>query len=323
MDMSSFSVALVPWGKEHVLHEDIVAAAKHAEDLGFHSVAIPIIVRAPDTMAIFDQFGNERILDSFVLFPLVAQATKTIRIAVQSMVLPLLPPYFWAKYFASLDVISGGRVDAGMALGFSQRQFDAMDVSVKKRGRMSDEQVEVITRLWTEERVTHLGDFYSLNDVTMEPKPVQKPHPPIWWGGGQASIPRSARWATYLLAPMPTPEEVRTEYVPRLKEECAKWGTDTKVASWIFGNIDADKNFSESDVRDWVQDNMRFEDQDPDPIEATMAGSPQQCADKINALHEAGVFHFVFTFQREGLDTISEARRQQDLFVEKVVPLLG
>ncbi len=146
MDMSSFSVAIAPWGKELVNHEDMVAAAKHAEDLNFHSVAIPIIVRAPDTMTVFEKFGNETILDAFVLFPLVAQATKTIRIAVQSMVLPLLPPYFWAKYFASLDVISGGRVDAGMALGFSQRQFDAMDVSVKKRGRMSDEQVEVITR---------------------------------------------------------------------------------------------------------------------------------------------------------------------------------
>ncbi len=322
MDMSAFSVALVPWGKEIADHEEIVAAAKHAEALGFRSVAIPIIFRAPDTMAVFDHFGNENILDSFVLFPLVAQATKTIRIAVQSMVLPLLPPYFWAKYFASLDVISGGRVDAGMALGFSQRQFDAMGETVKKRGRMSDEQVEVIVRLWTEERVTHSGDFYALDDVTMEPKPVQKPHPPIWWGGGQASIARSAKWADYILAPCVTPREVETEYLPRMKAECEKWGTDTKMASWTFATIDPDKSFSDDDVRDWISDTMRFEDADPDQIGATVAGSPQQCADKIAALHEAGVTDFVFTFQREGMDSIAEARRQQELFAEKVAPLL-
>ena len=323
MDLSAFSVAIVPWGEERADHEEFVTAAKEAEALGFRSVAIPIIFRAPDTMTVFDHFGNEDILDSHVLMPMVVQATKTIRVAVQSMVLPLLPPYFWAKYFATLDIVSGGRVDAGMALGFSQRLFDAMGATVKTRGRVSDEQVEVITRLWTEARVTHKGDFYALDDVTMEPKPLQKPHPPIWWGGGQPSIARAARWAQYLLAPCVTPTEARNEYVPRLAEACAKLGTETKLASWNFAIIDTEKSYSDDDVRAWVSDTMKFEDSDPDQIESTVAGSPQQCADRIAALHEAGVSDFVLTFQREGLDSISHARRQQELFAEKVLPLLG
>ncbi|MFQ5873882.1 MAG: LLM class flavin-dependent oxidoreductase [Dehalococcoidia bacterium] len=319
--MDSFSVALLPWGTKPINQDDVAKAAKHAEELGFYSLTIPVILRLPDE-PLYARFGNENIVDPLVLFPVVAQATKSIRIGVHSMVLPLLPPYVWAKYIASLDLISGGRVDAGMCLGFSQRQFDAVDISVKKRARMSDEQVEVITRLWTEERVTHQGQFYNLKDVTLEPKPAQKPHPPIWWGGGQASIARAARWCEYIATPFPTVREVKEEYIPRLKEECHKWGTNTKVAGWVFSTIDPHKDFSEQDLRDWILDLLWHEGREPDPREATIAGSPQQCADKINAFRDAGLSHFIFDFQRHGLDSVSESIRQMDLFVERVVPLL-
>lgn len=319
--MDSFSPALLPWGTKLLTADDVVSVAKHAEELGFYSLTMPIILRLPDE-PLYERFGNENIVDSLVLFPLIVQATSTIRIGVHSMVLPLLPPYEWAKYLASLDVISGGRVDAGMCLGFSQRQFDAVGMSAKKRARMSDEAAEVITRLWTEERVTYQGEFYNLKEVTMEPKPKQKPYPPIWWGGGQASIARAARWSEYIASPWLTLQEIKTDFMPRLKEERQKRNTNTKLAMWVLTNVSPDRSFSEQDVRDWALDLLYHEGKDSDPTEATIAGSPQQCADRINSYREAGVSFFILDFQRHGLDPASEIMRQMDLFVEKVAPLL-
>jgi alkanesulfonate monooxygenase SsuD/methylene tetrahydromethanopterin reductase-like flavin-dependent oxidoreductase (luciferase family) len=159
--ISDISIMLFPWGDEKPSVGEIVDAARLAEDLGFYSVTLPSHMTMPPSW-LFTSFGNRDVLDATVVVPAIAAVTSTIRIGFNSLVLPLLPPYQWAKYLATLDRMSGGRVIAGAAMGWWEEDFGAVGVERKKRGRMFDEQLEVITRLWTEEKTSFDGEFYQL-----------------------------------------------------------------------------------------------------------------------------------------------------------------
>ena len=320
--LSYFSVVSFPWGRTPPQVDDVVAVARRAEELGFHSVNLPLVdVITPRPGGPFAKFGNSYTLDALVLLPAMVMATQRIRVAVDAIPLFLLPPFAWAKYFASLDVVSRGRVIVGMCLGFGDEHFAAVGLQQKDRGRIADEQLEVITRLWTEDSVSHAGKFYRLTGVSLDPKPVQKPYPPIWWGGRQKSIPRAARYCEFVNTLWPTLDEVRNEYVPQLARETARWGTRTRLASWFYCRITPGREMSGGEINEWFGDLMEMEVQVV-PSQVTLAGSPEQFATMVRAYRDAGMQHFVLDFQRHGLEDHRAALEQMEVFVEKVVPLL-
>src|SRR5207248_141922 len=143
----------------------------------------------------------------------------------------------------------------------------------------SEEAIEIITRLWTEERVTFSGEFYRLEDATCEPKPAQKPRPPIWWAGGVRSIPRAARYAEYFVNFRPSFESIRTELVPLLAAENEKQGTRTKLACWVYCHVTPGRELSAEQI-DAQFAGYYFTDPPP-PREVTVAGSPEQCAAEL------------------------------------------
>ena len=316
------SVVTFPWGRTPPRVEDVVAVARRAEELGFHSVNLPLVnAIRPRAGGPFAKLGNAYTLDALALLPAMVTATTRIRVAVDAIPVFLLPPFAWAKYFASLDVISRGRVIVGMCLGFGEEHFGAVGLRQKDRGRIADEQLRVITRLWTEDHVTHEGTFYRLFDVTLDPKPVQKPYPPIWWGGRQKSIPRAARYCQFLNTLWPTRDEVRHDYVPALQRETARWGTRTGLASWFYCRITPERAMPPSEIDQWFGDLMEMEVRVV-PSDVTLAGSPEQFAATMRAYQEAGMQHFVLDFQRHGLGDFRTTLTQMDLFAERVVPLL-
>jgi len=97
--------------------------------------------------------------------------------------LPFVAPVLLAKQLATLDIVSGGRLDAGLGLGWSPEEFTATGAHIGDRGRRADEFIDVLRKLWTDEVVEHAGEFYDVPSMRMEPKPVQRPHPPILLGG--------------------------------------------------------------------------------------------------------------------------------------------
>ena len=123
------------------------------------------------------------IIDSLTLLTAVAAKTTKIKLGTGVLVLPLRNPLVLAKQLASIDQISEGRLIVGMASGWYKREFDAVGVPFEKRGNIMDENIEIITRLWTEDMV--LGEYgdYNLRNSVMFPKPVQKPKPQILIGG--------------------------------------------------------------------------------------------------------------------------------------------
>ncbi len=318
--ISDISVMLFPWDAKKPSVNKIIDAAKLAEDIGFYSVTLPTHMTMPPSW-FFRDFHNQDVLDAMVVVPAIAAATSKIKIGFNSLLLPVLPPYEWAKYLATLDVMSDGRVIFGAAMGWWEEDFAAVGVERKYRGRLFDEQLEAITRLWTEDRTTFEGQFYQLKDMTLEPKPVQKPYPPIWIGGGVKSIHRAARYGECILSFWPDEEQVRSLWLPKLKEEGKKWGTDPKLHAFTFAYVAKDEADFQANLPK-LQLGVAFEDDSIDPLEVTISGTPERCAERLNTLMNAGVSHFVVEFQFHGLETVDFGMAQMKTFAKEVAPLL-
>src|SRR6266545_4051803 len=148
------------------------------------------------------------------------------------------------KYMASLDAASNGRFIAGFGLGYvpnfagALRTTDSIGINSRKRGAMSDEALEYITRLWTsDEPVSFEGAYYSGHDLVVDPKPVQKPYPELWWAGNvPAAIPRCLKYASYLEIAYPRLSAARS-LAAKMKDEAQRQGSSCRFAALIYMNI--------------------------------------------------------------------------------------
>jgi probable F420-dependent oxidoreductase len=136
----------------------------------------------------------------------LATATDQIRLATGILILPQRNPIYTAKQLATLDWLSGGRVDVGIGLGWNRLEFAALAVPWARRGDRCDEYVDLIRTLWRDDPAEHHGEFWELASCHQFPKPAQKPGPPLWFGG--TSDRALARVATrgdgwYLFDPRP------------------------------------------------------------------------------------------------------------------------
>jgi probable F420-dependent oxidoreductase len=127
-------------------------------------------------------------LEPFATLGFIAAVTDRIALETGVIVLPQRPPALVAKEAATVDVLSGGRLRLGVGVGWQAPEYQAMGVRFSERGARMEEAVPLLKKLWTEQHVSFKGRFYTLDDVAAEPKPVQKPHPPVIMGGGSPSV---------------------------------------------------------------------------------------------------------------------------------------
>jgi probable F420-dependent oxidoreductase len=176
----------VPWPR---LYRDHLQLAVDADELGYDHVWL--------TEHHFVDDGYSPSL--LPIAAAIAARTRRIRIGTFVLLLPLHDPLRVAEDAATVDIISDGRLDLGLGQGYRVGEFVGFEVSRKERGPRLEEGAEVIRRAWTEEGLTFHGRFTSITDVTLAPKPVQKPHPPIWIAArGPKSIDRAARHGHHL-----------------------------------------------------------------------------------------------------------------------------
>jgi probable F420-dependent oxidoreductase len=134
----------------------------------------------------------ERVFDPIVTLAYVAAATTRIRLGTSVLIMPYYAPVVLAKQLATLDVLSGGRLNVGLGIGWSEDEYDAVGVPFKARGRRANEFLSCLNTIWTQDVVEFHGEFYRLPRCRVEPKPVQKPRPPITIGGyGSAVVKRA------------------------------------------------------------------------------------------------------------------------------------
>ncbi len=164
-----------------------------------------------DSIWLSDRIIGDRFpLEPVVAMSMVAGYSDTLKFGTSVIALPMRNPVVLAKELATLDYLSNGRLLPAIGIGQEDpADYEASGITKDGRGRRSDEAVEVMRRLWAEDKVTHEGEFYSFHDVSIFPKPIQKPGPPIWVGGrSKAAQRRTGRVGDGWLVSQATPEEV-------------------------------------------------------------------------------------------------------------------
>jgi probable F420-dependent oxidoreductase len=157
----------------------------------------------------------------------LAQATKRIRIGSAVLLLPLWNPLHVAEDAATLDVMSNGRVILGLGQGYRAEEFGAFQVSLHERGARLTEGAQIIRRLFAEEKVTHQGRFYQFAELTLTPKPIQKPHPPIWIAAkSDDAVRRAARIGDAFFSDPVTPFGVLKQRYRAYQDELQRLGRD-------------------------------------------------------------------------------------------------
>jgi probable F420-dependent oxidoreductase len=179
---------------------NMVAVAREAESLGYQSlwtVQRVLYPSAPRNEYAGSPGGPwpvyfESVADPLVALGYVAAATSRIRLGTAVVNLPYYAPVLLAKQLATLDVVSGGRLTVGAGLGWSEDEYAAAGVPFQRRGRRMDECLRCLKLVWTEELVEFGGEFYEIPASRIDPKPVQRPHPPVLVGGYSAAALRRA-----------------------------------------------------------------------------------------------------------------------------------
>jgi probable F420-dependent oxidoreductase len=176
-------------------------AARVAEENGFESVWLPEHLVFPADMPPTYPYTESglpavnpatALYDPWVVLGYLAHATESIRLGTEVFILPLRHPIATARSVVTVDRLSGGRVTVGVGVGWLEAEFEVVGQPFHDRGRRTDEIIPLLRRLWTEETVSHEGDHYSFGPVRFEPKPVQKPCPPIEVGGATPAALRRA-----------------------------------------------------------------------------------------------------------------------------------
>ncbi|UCE84844.1 MAG: TIGR03619 family F420-dependent LLM class oxidoreductase, partial [Deltaproteobacteria bacterium] len=176
--------------------------AREAERLGYESFWMPEHLVFPIDMAGSPHPGEAQppvppstpVFDAFAYLCFVAGRTTRIRLGTNVYLLGLRHPFTAARAVQTLDIVSGGRAEVGIGAGWLRSEWTAAGLDPRTRGRRLDEAIEVCKRLWTEETIEHRGEFFSFDPVMFEPKPIQKPWPPLHIGGeSEAALRRAAR----------------------------------------------------------------------------------------------------------------------------------
>ena len=199
----------------------ITAAAKMVEARGFNSLWVPEhVLFFPEYASQYPYTDDGRlpndpigVMEPFAALTFVAAHTQRIRLGTGICVVPQRSPVYTAKQVADLDYLSGGRVDFGVGIGWLKEEFDALGVPFSERAPRTAECIQMMQRLWCDAVSEYHGKFYDLPRSYMNPKPVQKPHPPVIFGGeSDAALRRVASlgqgWWGFRLTPQSMAERL-------------------------------------------------------------------------------------------------------------------
>jgi probable F420-dependent oxidoreductase len=183
---------------------DMTRVAVEGEAMGFDYLTLTDHVVLPDTKvpgypysesgAFYEEAPTER-HEQLVGMAYIAAKTSRIRLVAAVLVVPHRPAVLAAKMLATLDVLSGGRLVVGIGAGWLKAEFDAVVTTpFAERGAVTDEYIDAFRVLWTEAKPRFAGRYTKFDGIVLEPKPVQRPYPPIWVGGeGGPALRRAAR----------------------------------------------------------------------------------------------------------------------------------
>lgn len=221
-----------PW-EAAVTGADQTRMAKWAEKLGYAMIAVPEHHIIPNGHV---ELSGPFYFNAYVGMAHFAGATETIRVNSCIALLPALNPIITAKALSTMDWLSSGRVTVTFGVGWLKEEFDLLGVPFEERGARAEEYTRAIVELWTSDAPQFEGKYVSFRDVAFEPKCVQKPHLPIWFGGDADAVLRrigryGTGWWPFLTKPEDIPARIdfiksQPDYAGRLEEVC--YGMSTR-----------------------------------------------------------------------------------------------
>jgi probable F420-dependent oxidoreductase len=260
--------------------------------------------------------GRAPTLEPLSLLAHAAAVTSSLRLGTAIILAPLRIPVELAKAIATVDQLSGGRLIAGLALGAWQDRYPAFGLRAAGRVRRFEEAVRLMRRLWSEDSVTEEGEFWQLRDAVVEPKPVQRPHPPLWFGGGAApAVRRAARMADgWIGAGSVSTDDFRKAH-RSLQEALAAEGRDPTgfdVAKRVYVALDEDGDRARSRLDDWFG---LFYGRGEMADRVAVFGPAQACVEGLADVIEAGARTVV-------VNPVFDQERQAEAFAADVLPEL-
>ena len=286
-----------------------------ADRLGFHSGWLF------DHLFELPLFGpsHEPWLESWTVLSALSSETESLRLGVTVICVSYRNPAVLAKMSRTLDVISGGRFELGIGAGWAQTEHEAYGITFgKPRERVErlEEAVTIIKKMWTEENPSFKGKYYSINGAVCEPKPIQRPRPPIWIGdGGEKLLLRVVAKHGDGCNFMGLSLEEYKHKLAVLTKHCDSVGRRISSVrkSWQ-GSVIIGRNTAE--VRSKLQSAAKSGDIRGLDIEGhSIVGPPEQCIQRIGEYVDIGVDRFMMSFPKSATD-ISGLK----LFGEKILP---
>jgi alkanesulfonate monooxygenase SsuD/methylene tetrahydromethanopterin reductase-like flavin-dependent oxidoreductase (luciferase family) len=296
-------------------YRDYLEYNVEAEALGFHSA-----------FAVEHHFtGFGQVSATINLLTYLAAQTTTLRLGTAVMVLPWHNPVLLAEQAATLDLLSGGRLDFGVGKGYRYNEFEGFGVPMEEAGARFEESLDVLTRAWTtDDPWSHSGKYWNFSNVIVEPPTIQKPHPPFWMGAGSPnSIEAVAERGFNLLLDQFAPIDVALERMATFRAAVEKRGRKFDAAEvglarglYVAKDVaDRDAAIERRIAARTRIDNlaqrpdggnkasiMSYDDTTETAMEAALFGTVDEIAEKITRLRDGGVRYLLLSDGGSGIE---------------------
>lgn len=302
----------LPQAGEQSTTANIIRTAKTAEDEGFDSLWVferllwPI---SPQTPYVATPDGSlpveyQRVFDPLETLTFVAAKTNKITLGTSVIDILFHNPVVLARRFATLDVLSGGRTIAGLGIGWSKDEYQVSNIPFENKGKRADEFIQALKKIWTEDIVEFKGNYYNIPASKIGPKPIQKPHIPIFMGGfSPNTFKRIINYSTNgWLGLIVGPLEYLENTIKSMNEMASKANKDPNEFKTILLTY---PNIVESKNEQLTNESQRF----------PLTGTIDQIGNDIKRIKKMGVDHIVFgyNFLPIGRDIDSVINKSKEL----------
>tara|TARA_Y100000814_G_scaffold78341_1_gene50455 strand:- start:2188 stop:3141 length:954 start_codon:yes stop_codon:yes gene_type:complete len=295
--------------------EDIIQEAKRVEDLGFEYLS-----GGEHFMRGSPPSSTNSILTALSV---AAGATEKIRLLSAILLLPFYNPLLLAKFTTTLDIASKGRLTLGIGVGGEfPVEFEAAGINVKHRGSLSNEILEILCNLWTKESTTFSGKHFDLNNVSINPLPSQKPHPPIWVAGRRTPAMKRAvkygtGWFPYYYSP-----EMYESSVKEIQEIAIQENIDINDFEWGFMpfiSIHDDYEEATKIAAEALGGRYLYDGDFANIVKKyCILGSPSQCIDRIQQYIDAGAKKIIFNVSSSS--GVKDKIIQSEIIAKEIIP---
>ena len=288
----------------------------------FDSSLISSFVARADALGYHSGWVQERMLgglptlDAIPLLTYAAAFSSRLKLGTSVMLTALSAPVPLAKSLAALDQLSGGRAIVGIGIGGGTGTYAAFGLPPQRKVTLFEEGIQLMKALWTEERVTFKGRFWQLDDLATNSAPVQKPHPPIWFGAhSEVALRRAVRMGDgWMGAGNSTTQEFRKEVtlLRRLLDEEGRDPATFALSKRVYVAVTKDKGVESERTKEWFASHYGSADR---ALDVTVIGTENECIERLAEVVSEGIDLLM-------LNPIFDQMEQAELLARDVLPKL-